>query len=98
MAPQPDNLSAIDSHFWDWILWLGGKALRGQTDLVHVELEKLYGNLLGPLGANRAARSIANAVEQYLELREISERASRVAVSRRLGNEVLARLRQERLA
>jgi hypothetical protein len=23
--PQSDDLRAIDAHFWDWILWLGGK-------------------------------------------------------------------------
>ena len=35
--PQTDNLTAIDAHFWDWILWLGGKQLRGQADLVDEE-------------------------------------------------------------
>jgi len=25
--PTPSNLVAIDAHFWDWALWLGGKVL-----------------------------------------------------------------------
>lgn len=95
--PQPDNLSAIDAHFWDWILWLGSKALRGQTDLVDEELEKLYVNLLGPFGANAVPRSIADTVDQYLYLRTAAARTSCVAMNRRLGDEVLGRLRQERL-
>ena len=93
-----DNLRAIDAHFWDWILWLASKAQGGRTDVVHEELEKLSVNLLGPLGAAAAPASIADAVDQYLALRTAAERTSGVAINPRLGDEVLARLRQERLA
>jgi hypothetical protein len=96
--PQPENLSAIDAHFWDWILWMGSKALRGENDVVEDELHKLQVNLLGPLGGNRIPQSIASAVEQYLRLRERAEQTSRVRVDRRLGDEVSARLRRAGLA
>jgi hypothetical protein len=95
--PQSDNLMAIDAHFWDWILWLGGKQLRGQADLVDEECQKLYVHLLQPLGASAVARSIASAVEQYLDLRTGAERIAHVPVDRRLGQAVFARLRDEGL-
>jgi hypothetical protein len=93
---QSDNLKAIDAHFWD-ILWLGGKQLRGQTDLVDEECRKLYLHLLQPLGANSIPRSIASAVEQYLELRMTAERTADLPVDPRLGEAVLSRLRDEGL-
>jgi hypothetical protein len=36
-----DSLPDIDAHFWDWTLWLGGKALRGEWSLVADEFDKM---------------------------------------------------------
>jgi hypothetical protein len=95
--PGAGNLAAIDAHFWDWILWLGSKALGGRDDVIDEELEKLAHHLLGPLGADGVPSSIADAVDRYLHLRTAREEATGVPVDRRLGEEVLTRLREEHL-
>jgi predicted nucleotidyltransferase len=41
--------ASIDEHFWDWMLWLGGKTLRGDTTLVSNELIKMQAHLLAPI-------------------------------------------------
>src|SRR5581483_12001633 len=43
-----DTLASVDAHFWDWSLWLGGKALRGERQLVVDELGKMHSFLLAP--------------------------------------------------
>jgi hypothetical protein len=85
----------MDAHFWDWILWLGSKVLRGQNDVVEEQLDQLHVNVLGPLGAGTVPRSIADAIDRYRQLRRTAERTGGGVVNRRLGGEVLARLRQE---
>ena len=67
--PDADNLAALDAHFWDWMLWLRAKEASGKADLVESELQKLFGHLLGPLGAEKAPSSVAEAVESYRSLR-----------------------------
>lgn len=94
---RPGNLSQIDAHFWDWILWLAAKVLRDQVELVDAELQKLETNLLGPLGAETAPSSVSEAVDQFLDLRRITEQRFNIVVDRRLGEEVVARLRDEQL-
>jgi hypothetical protein len=67
--PSPDNLAAIDAHFWDWTLWLRSKEAAGKTEQVESELVKLFDHLLAPLGADRAPSSVAEAVQSYRALR-----------------------------
>jgi hypothetical protein len=67
--PDADNLAALDAHFWDWMLWLRAKEASGKSELVESELQKLFGHLLGPLGAEKAPASVAEAVEAYRSLR-----------------------------
>jgi hypothetical protein len=84
---RPDTLSAIDAHFWDWLLWLGAKRARGREELVREELAKMHGFLLAPLGVRAAPGTLEEAVGLYLP-------ASREA-QRRLGVDVPGRLRDE---
>jgi hypothetical protein len=79
-APTRENLAAIDRHFWDWALWLRSKEEARKRDVVAAELEKLFGHLLGPLGATTRPRSVAEAVAVY--------RDARAAAERRFGQEV----------
>ena len=58
---RADTLASIDGHFWDWTLWLGGKALRGQRQLVSDELAKMHEFLLAPLGVVSAPASLDEA-------------------------------------
>ena len=67
--PRVDDAAAIDAHFWDWALWLRSKEAAGKAEQVETELVKLYGHLLGPLGADRAPSSVGQAVESYRALR-----------------------------
>lgn len=90
-------LGAIDGHFWDWILWLGGKALRGEAQLVSEELAKMQWFLLGPLGIERAPADIQDAVHLYLPARSEASRRFRAPVPGDLGRQVLAALRQHQL-
>lgn len=91
---RAENLVGIDEHFWDWILWLGSKALGDQQELVAAELEKMQVHLLGPLGSDSAPRSVGEAVEQYLRLRGSAEQRFNVAVDRHLEESVVRRLRE----
>jgi len=51
----PATLDAIDSHFWDWALWLGGKVLGGHDELVIRELAEDASPSARP-GRSRRAR------------------------------------------
>jgi hypothetical protein len=88
-----DTLPAIDAHFWDWIVWLGGKELRGNDDLVHVMLtDVMFEHLLAPLGATSQPETIADAVKLYESLRAAHERKLGVKIGRELGTVIRARL------
>jgi predicted nucleotidyltransferase len=56
-VPSTETIGAIDAHFWDWTLWLGGKSLRDERQLVADELAKMQWFLLGPLGVARRQRA-----------------------------------------
>jgi predicted nucleotidyltransferase len=86
--PTPENLAAIDAHFWDWVLWLGTKFLHGRQEVVDEELGKLHRNLLAPLGVARPPTTIDAAVSEYRRARDRLERERNVSVGRRLGDEV----------
>jgi hypothetical protein len=88
--PNPENLEAIEAHFWDWMLWLRGKEAGGKAQLVGNELEKLFDHLLAPLGARRRPSSITEAIALYREARDRAEREFGVAVRRDLEVEVAA--------
>jgi hypothetical protein len=95
---QPETLPGIDAHFWDWILWLGGKQLAGTDELVRFSLDRLmYEHLLRPLGVERPPATIAEAVDAYRAARSARERELGVQVPRAAGEAVLPRLRAARL-
>lgn len=88
------TLAGIDAHFWDWILWLGGKQLGGRDELVRSHLGGLmWEHLLRPVGVREPPPDIGAAVERYLEARAGRERELRVAVPRELSEAVRTRLR-----
>jgi hypothetical protein len=86
--PRAENLEAIDAHLWDWMLWLRGKEAGGKAELVAGELPKLFEHLLGPLGAPRPPRSLAEATSSYLAARARNEQRFGVLVPRDLENVV----------
>lgn len=90
--PTRSNLAAIDAHFWDWTLWLGGKALAGKSALVAEELRKMHRHLLGPLGVASPPTTVHEAVAAYQLARDRLERNWEISVPRRLGDEVTAAL------
>jgi hypothetical protein len=90
--PGPDNLAALDAHFWDWMLWLQPKAARGKQDLVAAELSKLFDHLLGPLGVEREPSSIVEAIASYRRSRDLCEHHWSSVVSRELEAEALSGL------
>lgn len=84
-----ETLDAIDQHVWDWLLWLASKAEKGEHELVSRELDKMFEHLLGPLGADDAPASIADAVAAYRRLRDVREREFEVRVTRVRERDVL---------
>ena len=86
--PTPSNLVAIDAHFWDWALWLGGKVLAENAGVVSEELGKLHRNLLGPLGVTSPPATVEQAVDEYRGARDRLERRWEMSVPRRVGDEV----------
>ena len=88
------TLPAIDAHFWDWILWLGGKQLGGRDELVESMLGGLmFEHLLGPLGVAEPPATIDETVRAYLAARDAREAGLGVTVGRELQEAVLPRLR-----
>ena len=88
------TLPAIDAHFWDWILWLGGKQLGGRDELVASMLGGImFEHLLGPLGVAKPPATIDEAVRAYLAARAAREAELGVTVARALEGAVLPRLR-----
>jgi hypothetical protein len=90
--PTRDNLAAIDRHFWDWMLWLGGKEAAGEQELVVSELPKLFEHLLAPLGVGQRPASVAAAVVAYRDARGQAERRFDLQVPRELEREVASAL------
>lgn len=90
--PTRDNLPAIDRHFWDWMLWLGGKEVSGAQDIIVSELEKLFRHLLAPLGVGQRPASVAAAVAAYRDARGRAERRFGLQVPRELESEVASTL------
>jgi Nucleotidyltransferase domain len=89
-----DSLPAIDAHFWDWTLWLGGKSLRGEWGLVADELHKMYRFLLAPVGVAIAPTSLDEAVASYLRARRQAEDSLGVVIQGELGRQVSEALRR----
>jgi len=85
--PSASNLAAIDSHFWDWILWLRSKHA-ANADVVAPELVKMFEHLLGPLGVEQPPATIAAAVRAYRTARDAAELRFRCRVRRDLEEEV----------
>jgi hypothetical protein len=79
-VPSADTIAAIDAHFWDWALWLGGKSLRDERQLVADELAKMHWFLLGPLGVTTAPASLDEAVTSYRRVRAQASEAFRADV------------------
>ncbi|MCK9518198.1 MAG: hypothetical protein M0R74_04080 [Dehalococcoidia bacterium] len=88
--PGRDDAQAIEVHFWDWLLWLGSKTLKGDEELVRRELDKMYVLLLRPLGASAAPRTLDEAVAEFSRWRGSVNSPAPALV----GQEVMAALRR----
>jgi hypothetical protein len=92
-----ETLVQIDGHFWDWSLWLGGKTLRGERELVANELLKMHGFLLEPIGVADAPTDHGEALAVYLRARASAMDALGVSVDPELGRQVSDALRRHRV-
>ena len=82
------NLHEVDSHFWDWSLWLVSKQAKGKDDLVRSELRKMAWYILTPMNIEQTPDDLNAAVTLYLAARDSLERSFGVHVPRQLGDEV----------
>ncbi|GAA3968053.1 hypothetical protein GCM10023085_58080 [Actinomadura viridis] len=89
----PDTLAAMDSHFWDWSLWLVSKRRHGMNDRVRGELLKMSHHLLRPLGIETLPLSLEEAADHYVRARDRLEARYRTRISRSLEEEVLPLVR-----
>jgi len=87
-APSAGTLTAIDHHFWDWILWLEQKRRSAKVDVLAKSLRDMHELMLRPMGAKAEPESVAEAVAAYLDLRRQLEERFGVDVPRELENEV----------
>jgi hypothetical protein len=87
--PTAANLTAIDRHFWDWMLWLAAKQAGEKTDLVRSELDKLWRYMLSPMGVESRPATLDEALVSYLAARDRLERTFKVSVPRTLEVEIL---------
>jgi hypothetical protein len=90
-----ETLSAIDAHFWDWTLWLTSKVASGKDDVVRTELAKMTDHVLGPLGAGTPPKTLSEAVDVYLAVRDEHEQRFDVRVPREPGAQVVRRIRDQ---
>jgi predicted nucleotidyltransferase len=86
--PRPGTLETIDTHFWDWILWLEQKRRGGRTSQLEKSLGDMFELLLRPMGVTDKPRSVVAAVAAYLQAREGLETRYGVRVPRALEEEV----------
>jgi ribosomal-protein-alanine N-acetyltransferase len=96
--PEPNNLAAIDAHFWDWALWLLAKRVKGKSDLVASELHKMFDHILHPMGVRVPPDSLDAAVASYLRVRAELERNLNVTVPLALQREAVRSLRENGVA
>lgn len=96
-VPSAGTLGAIDAHFWDWILWLGSKSLRGERELVGDELAKMHWFLLGPLGVVSSPTDLQDAIASYRQAQAEASEFLGVVVDPALGQQVSEALRRHRL-
>lgn len=92
--PGIDAPDAIEAHFWDWLLWLGSKQLRGEGELVASELSKMYDLLLEPLGAAHPPATLAEAAGGFLAWRSIEASQGRLPPGSALAEDILPAMRQ----
>jgi hypothetical protein len=87
------TLPGIDTHFWDWMLWLSTKQHAGKADLVAAELRKMHEHLLAPLGIAAEPTMLGQAIEDYRAARRICEQRLHCRVSRALEQAITSALR-----
>ncbi len=91
-VPHAGNLDAIDTHFWDWALWLRSKQASGQADLLRTELGKMFVHVLHPMGVQSTPSSLDEAIANYLVALDRLESKFGVSVPRELRREVAGAL------
>jgi hypothetical protein len=87
------TLAGVDTHFWDWALWLRSKLATGRHEIVAGELRRLHEHRLGPMGVISARASLDAAVAACRSARQGWERRLGLHVSRNLENSVTPALR-----
>jgi hypothetical protein len=87
-TPSPENLVAIDRHFWDWIVWLEQKRSGGHAETLAVGLGNMFDLMLQPMGVTTKPGSIADAIGAYTDARSSLERRFGIRVPRTLECEV----------
>lgn len=92
--PSRDSPTAIELHFWDWMLWLGSKVLKGEDGLVRSELAKMFALLLQPLGTGYPPHDLTEAIAEFTAWRE---QADGERADAQVGREVMAALRRARV-
>lgn len=80
----PETLPAIDTHFWDWILWLEQKRRAGRDDVLAESLGHMHELLLAPMGISEPPSSVADATRVYRAVRTTLECGYGVFVPRDL--------------
>jgi len=89
-----ETLQAIDSHFWDWILWIASKQSSGKHKLVEQEFAKMSSHLLRPMGVERIPDTIETAITLYASARRELENQLGVVVPKGLEDEIRRALRR----
>jgi hypothetical protein len=81
-------LQAIDSHFWDWIVWLEQKRTGGDEATLKTGLGDMFDLMLKPMGLLAKPGSVSEAIDAYIAARDELETRFGVSVDRELEGEV----------
>jgi hypothetical protein len=90
-----DSLAQVNSHFWDWILWLASKEASGkwEKEATGEELQKMYQHLLAPLGCTKIPGSVEEGVGDFLVAIGNKKSLFRININAALEAEVMKGLR-----
>jgi len=86
--PSATTLAAMDTHFWDWILYVEQKRRGRHGDQVARLLEDMHRLMLQPMGVKEPPASVPDAIDAFVRARARLERQYRIEVPRTLEREV----------
>ena len=92
-AINRETIEHINKHFWDWILWIASKEIRGMHDITKEELKKMHTYLLATMGCTAIPITVEDAINEYTLLSGKQKKLLQTEISPTLEKEVVKGLK-----